>query len=444
MRGCFRVTCLGMMIVLGWSASAYGQRFAGQRRSVFAARPSYGPSQQFTRQFGGVGGTIGYQTRPAYEYQRDRMRGAAPGGSRAATSRLERLRERRDDTHVRARQQQALTRNQGFTGVATGFGVSQAMGQPVMGIGRKLAQNRRTTARRYPRNRGALSSAFTRDYVSGPLGMGRGLGPFTSLNNPVYRRWVQPEAVIEDRWLKDLRAEDAGGDRAPLVEVSRKDRAAHLVSQQREGYASLAWKHFESARLEDDVIEAGKSYRRALGLFELADSIGGSGLHDAGSDNRERAKVKLGILYTGVALSQYTQAINALRWLLTPHSASGQLPDSEFLLHLAPGGDLHGIVRLNDQQVNRLYAVTVARPDSDEVKALYAVALCQDLQNAVTREDALYYAARVAVGSPVQSPWTRLHGLMVDSLAERRPGDSSRDSLRLPGGDAAGSRLPWD
>lgn len=411
----------------------------GQRARI--DRPSVGPSGRFTSQTQNlVGGHLG--TSQGYGKRSPRAP-AGPQAARALPSRLNQFRARR-------RQAAASRRQAGL--IAMGAGNKQQGGR-----GAPLAARRRMSAKQRARSeqRGrysTLTSLYYSSTVGGPLGLGP--SRYTAIREGVHQTWVQPEVVVEDRSLRSLLAGTGRPQARGEGVVTVDDLIENYIHRRRDGYVSLAWEHFQAATSEATEEQAASRYRKAFDLFLLADAVARSAPAGGRSTGaRQRAEVKLGIVFAGVASRQNAMAINSLRWLLTRDPKTGQLPDPDFLIrNMLEGQPLTDVAKLSTSATAEVEQFSISMPASIEAQALYAFVLWQGAADGGMRNQALARARRIDSSPGVSEPWSNLYQTMVEAAeimanAGEQPSAALGKSMEDTSNDNRSQRvvrLPWE
>lgn len=236
------------------------------------------------------------------------------------------------------------------------------------------------------------------------------------LTSPDYLGWVQPgmdaiePAVAPASSL--LAAENV--DIAKPAQTLEQLVSNHLDARRR-SYESRAREALHDAR-----------YQESLRLLNLADA--------ASLDvPAARARIKMLMVYAGIAGGQYAAAVDAVRWLATPDATTGRLANR---LVFKSFFEEMGIT-----SVGELYGVQADYTDHNQQIQMYATQAAGSAEGRVllamvewgrgNRSPALFEAQKVASEDP-HGMWARLPQLM--QLAETS--DSSK--LAVP----AGSPLP--
>ncbi len=379
------------------------------RRSVGARRPSLsGPSTAITRNFGqiartlnedwgGVGGVLSRwspdrRLQVGGTLRAGRSTGLTETGGggrrRLGTARQGAARDDRGSVGVRG----SLLGDRGrWPGSAT-----TGLARSPFGLGGRLT------------GPSALTRMHTAATSGGPLGLGQ--ARVRRLSDVEYQGWVQPEIAIKARTLHAPASAGPVPGMAPLeTKLPLEDLARNYVRARREAFMAQGWQLFKEG-----------AYREAYGVFSLADAV-------SLDDLQARASVKLAMLFAGIASQKYAQALNTLRWLLTPDSRTGRLPDPLFLGRISDVRSLYGFEENEPSpygvgaaspytgHVSALELFAIRNPDSVEAKVLYAFALWQDKADANARGNALFRARQIASDPEAGQPWRNLYQLMQNA-----------------------------
>ncbi len=221
-------------------------------------------------------------------------------------------------------------------------------------IGRRFGQGRGRNFMSYAGNTGAYYQQMQDQFAPVTLHKNRR----TSLSSVRFTDWVQPEIVI--RAPKQKKFSSFFGSKQSHIadkKVSLEDLVKMHIAGWRRTYLLRGWDQFKAGE-----------YRRACDTFVTADTI-------SLDNHQERALVKLGMFYSGIASRQFSLATNSLKWLLAPSTQTGQLPDPDFLRRVGDLSSMYGIK--TDLLVHARYIeeMTLANTKSPEAASIWAVML---------------------------------------------------------------------
>ncbi|MHC4671647.1 MAG: hypothetical protein ACYTF1_07525 [Planctomycetota bacterium] len=214
-----------------------------------------------------------------------------------------------------------------------------------------------------------------------------------------YRNWYQPEAAITAQApiaIKRNLSGNAQGAENPKNTLPLEQLVNNYIMSHRQNYLQLGWEKFKEGK-----------YRAACDVFLLADSVS--------YDNpRARSQVKLAVLQAAVASRQYMLASSSLKWLITPHFKTKQLPNPEFLSRINNVRTNYGIESDFDEHVLSLNLYARNNVKSAELTALRSVVLWS--RGDVS--DALHYASRLnqmKKSGPQYMILKQLYPLMIEA-----------------------------
>ncbi len=194
-----------------------------------------------------------------------------------------------------------------------------------------------------------------------------------------------------------------------------------LLDDRSQNYIRRGWEAFRQAQ-----------YRRAADMFALADVV-------AQDDPETRAQVKLGQMFSAVALHQYAQALNALRGLLSPDPKTNAVADPLIFARYPAFSDMYPDARKLEDHRGDLARYSQENGDPVSLLALRAVVLWAQPEE---RGRSLLFADRVASAGEQAGAWVGLKTLLQDARAheQARTGaahDGATDNLTGP------AELPW-
>lgn len=209
--------------------------------------------------------------------------------------------------------------------------------------------------------------------------------------------------------------------------VARKALAARRMA-----YVNAGWEFFRQ-----------EMFREACESFAMADAIVFNDPSQRETALKERAEVKLGLVYAAVAAGRYAEAVNALAWLLKPDKTTGELPDPLFLARVRNIREQYQRPALFDTHVSAVEFHVATEKQAVPLMALRAFVWWSDTVNPQSRMNAKFEARRLTDPS-VPAPWGGLHAAMLRAEAAGGGQDGSEANASGAAWRAEDVRLPWE